>query len=87
MEGAHRLRNVLDASEAEILAGHVDPASDDLVNGARDTQMPGLGELLEACRNVHPLRVHAVAVGVKVAGVNADTKLDPAIPQGAWRAT
>jgi hypothetical protein len=46
MEGAHRLRNVLDALEAEILAGHVDPASDGLVNGARDTQVPGLGELL-----------------------------------------
>lgn len=46
MEGAHRLRNVLDALEAEILAGQVDPASDDLVNGAGDTQVPGLGDLL-----------------------------------------
>jgi hypothetical protein len=76
---ADRLWDVLDLPLAEILEPDAEPAPDLPVDLCGNCDPTGLGQPLDARRDVHPVSVEPLAVGGNVAEVDADAKLHASI--------
>ena len=59
--------DILDADLAAVLKANVDPIADALVDDRGDADAAGLGERLQACRDVDAVAVDVVAVDDDVA--------------------
>ena len=73
----HGLREILDLLLAQILIGERQLLVHVLIGGLRDAHPAGLGQALQARREVDPVAVEVIALDDDVAEIDADPQLHP----------
>ena len=75
----YRLIDILQGLRADVLEGEVGLVAHLLEDGAGDADAAGLGQGLEARRDVHAVAVDVLVFDDHVAEVDADAKAEPSI--------
>ena len=71
-----RALDILDTYVTAIREANVDPIADALVDDRGDADPTGLGERLQACRDVDPIAVENVVFNDDIAKIDADSQHD-----------